>query len=136
MIVTKKVMTLILIIYLITSPKFIDDDQINYDEDTPGTSNLTVHLKPRNKKSEVLIIVVTRTMSSYSTVVDMLLLTIVLAVDMSGLVADQSIDGVYVDELGCVLGVVVAEFLYVVQYRLSKKEEVMLQVEMLGHGNK
>ena len=66
----------------------------------------------------------------------MLLLTIVLAVDMSGLVADQSIDGVYVDELGCVLGVVVAEFLYVVQYRLPKKEEVMLQVEMLGHGNK
>ena len=45
----------------------IDDDQINYDEDTPGTSNLTVHLKPRNKKSEVLIIVVTRTMSSSST---------------------------------------------------------------------
>ena len=67
MIVTKKVMTLILIIYLITSPKFIDDDQINYDEDTPGTSNLTVHLKPRNKKSEVLIIVVARTMSSSST---------------------------------------------------------------------
>ena len=68
-------------------------------------------------------------------VVDMLLLTIVLAVDMFGLLADQSINEVYIDEVECVFGVVVAEFLCVVQYPLAE-EEVMLQVEMLGHGNK
>ena len=58
------------------------------------------------------------------------MLTIVLAV------TDQSIDGVYTDEVECILGVVVAEFLCVVQYRLAEEEKVMLQVEMLEHGNK
>ena len=66
----------------------------------------------------------------------MLLLTVVLAVDVFGLVADQSIDMVYIDEVENVLRVVVAEFLCMVQYQLTEEEEVMLQVEMLGHGNK
>ena len=58
------------------------------------------------------------------------MLTIVLAV------TGQSIDGFYIDEVECILGVVVAEFLCVVQYRLAEEEKVMLQVEMLEHGNK
>ena len=111
-----------------------DDDQIW------GHQSLTVHLKARNKESEVLIVVVTVTMMKkkqhHNTVMDMLLLTIVLAVDVLRLVVDQSIDGVYIEEVECVLGVVVAEFLCVVQYWLAEEEEVMLQVEMLGHRNK
>ena len=111
-----------------------DDDQIW------GHQSLTVHLKARNKESEVLIVVVTVTMMKkkqhHNTVMDMLLLTIVLAVDVLRLVVDQSIDRVYIEEMECVLGVVVAEFLCVVQYWLAEEEEVMLQVEMLGHRNK
>ena len=111
-----------------------DDDQIW------GHQSLTVHLKARNKESEVLIVVVTVTMMKkkqhHNTVMDMLLLTIVLAVDVLRLVVDQSIDRVYIEEVECVLGVVVAEFLCVVQYWLAEEEEVMLQVEMLGHRNK
>ena len=91
-----------------------DDDQIW------GHQSLTVHLKARNKESEVLIVVVTVTMMKkkkqhHNTVMDMLLLTIVLAVDVLRLVVDQSIDGVYIEEVECVLGVMVAEFLRVVQ---------------------
>ena len=66
----------------------------------------------------------------------MLLLTIVLAVDMFGLMADQSINRVYIDKVDCILGVVVADFLCMVQYWLAEEKEVMLKVEMLGHGNK
>ena len=56
----------------------------------------------------------------------MLLLTIVLAVDVLGLVADWSIDRVYIDKVEWVLGVVAAEFLCVVQHHLAEEEEVML----------
>ena len=66
----------------------------------------------------------------------MLLLTVVLAVDMFGLMADQSIDRVYLDEVECILGVLLAEFLCMVQYQLEEEEDLMLQMEMLGHGNK
>ena len=53
-------------------------------------------------------------------VVDLLLLTVVLAVDMFGLMADQSIDRVYLDEVECILGVLLAEFLCMVQYQLEE----------------
>ena len=52
----------------------------------------------------------------------MLLLTTVLAVDVFGLVADQSIDGVYIVEMECILGLVMAKFLCVVQYWLTEEE--------------